>query len=105
MSGGSYNYLCYGIDLEDLISKRGDLREMADRLAELGYAEDAAKETEEPLVFLNQWTVRAEVRMKRLADVWKAVEWWDSSDYGEDDVHEALARYRGESGKAPGISR
>lgn len=105
MSGGSYNYLCYALDLDDLISKRGDLREMADRLAGLGYAEDAAKETEELLVFLNQWSVRAEVRMKRLSDVWKAIEWWDSSDYGEDDVHEALAKYRGEDGQAPGTTR
>jgi hypothetical protein len=98
VSGGSYNYLCHGFDLEDVINKRCDLRAMADRLAGLGYAEDAAKETEELLVLLNQWCVRAEVRMKRLADVWKAVEWWDSSDWGEDEVREALAAYRGEPG-------
>jgi hypothetical protein len=72
---------------------------MADRLAGLGYAEDAAKETEELLVLLSQWNVRADVRLKRLADVWKAVEWWDSCDWGEEHVREALATYRGEPGQ------
>lgn len=99
MSGGSYNYLCHAFDLDDLLERRHSLREMADRLAGLGYAEDAAKETEELLVLLNQWCVRAEVRRNRLADVWKAVEWWDSCDSGEDDVREALAKYRGELGQ------
>lgn len=90
MSGGSYNYLCRAFDLDDLLDRRGSLREMADRLAGLGYAEDAAKETEELLVLLNQWGVRAEVRRNRLAEVWKAVEWWDSCDSGPDGVRKAL---------------
>lgn len=100
MSGGSYNYLCWARDLEDLNGKRDTLREMADRLAGLGYAQDAAAETEELLVMLQQWEVRATVRAARLAEVWKAVEWWDSCDSGEDDVRGALAAYRGEPGQA-----
>jgi hypothetical protein len=98
MSGGSYNYLgviCID-DLEELLGKESELREMADRLAGLGYAEDAARETEELLVLLRQWRIRAEVRVKRLGDVWHAVEWWDSNDYSEDRVKEALAKYRGD---------
>lgn len=98
MSGGRYDYLCYQRDLDDLISREQTLRAMADRLAALGYAEDAAKETEELLVLIRQWKVRAEVRAKRLAGVWKAVEWFDSGDgRGEIDVHEALVKYRGDS--------
>ncbi|MGW5173124.1 hypothetical protein ACWERY_02000 [Streptomyces sp. NPDC004082] len=96
MSGGSYNYLYTAMDLEDLLTRRHSLEEMASRLAGLGYAEDAAKETEELRVLLNQWTIRAEVRLRRLADLWHAVEWWDSHDSGEDGVHEALAKYRGD---------
>jgi hypothetical protein len=95
MSGGSYNYLCYMQDLEDLQSHRHGLEEMASRLAGLGYAQDAARETEELLVLFRQWETRAAVRMHRLADVWHAVEWWDSNDSSEDAVHEALAKYRG----------
>lgn len=96
MSGGSYNYL-FRDDLADLLGKETELREMADRLAGLGYAEDAARETEELLTMLRQWRIRAEVRVRRLSDVWHAVEWWDSSDWGEDKVREAVAAYQGET--------
>lgn len=96
MSGGSYNYLYTAQDLEDLRSRRYDLEEMAARLAGLGYAQDAARETEELLLLYRQWETRASVRMRRLADVWHAVEWWDSNDSGEGEVRQALANYRGE---------
>ncbi|WP_329521188.1 hypothetical protein [Spirillospora sp. NBC_01491] len=100
MSGGSYNYLCWVTHhhplLEKLATMRGDLDDMSTRLAELGYAPDAAAETEELLLLLRQWENRAQARVNRLADVWKAVEWWDSCDWGEDRVHEALAAYRGD---------
>lgn len=94
MSGGSYDYLCWARDLEDLSQKQYSLREMADRLAGLGYAKDAAAETEELLVLLRQWEIRAKTRTERLEAVWKAVEWWDSADWSEARVHEALAAYR-----------
>lgn len=94
MSGGSYNYLCHAGDLDGLWAKRGSLDEMAERLAGLGYARDAALETEELVTLLRQWDVRATARISRLAGVWKAIEWWDSCDYGEDDVRETLAQYR-----------
>lgn len=100
MSGGSYNYLCWAQDLDDINGKRYVLREMADRLAGLGYAQDAAAETEELLVLLQQWEVRAGVRIKRLSDVWHAVEWWDSNDSSEDAVREALVNYRGDRHRA-----
>lgn len=103
MGGGAYNYLVNAMDLEDLCTKRNDLRDMADRLAGLGYAKDAALETEELLVMLRQWEVRAEVRLRRLRDVWHAVEWMDSRDCSEDKVHVALAEYRGEGD--PGAGR
>lgn len=101
MSGGSYDYLCHTWELRDLFkrdenSSGSTLEQMADRLAGLGYAQDAARETQELLVQLRQWTVRAEVRMDRLRDVWKAVEWWDSCDSGEEQLKAALAKYRGE---------
>ena len=99
MSGGSFNYLCHTWDLNGLIDKCGDLEAMASELSGLGYAQDAARETEELVVMLRQWEVRATVRIERLREVWKAVEWWRSCDYGEDRVREALAEYRGESGE------
>lgn len=103
MSGGSYNYLCAAGDLDDLTSHRYDLCEMADRLAGLGYAQDAAAETEELLVLLRQWEIRAGVRLQRLQKIWQAVEWWDSADWSEDKVKAALAEYRADA--TPPISR
>jgi hypothetical protein len=97
VSGGSYNYLCDVWDgLGGLLDKETELEQMADRLAGLGYAEDAARETQELLVQLRQWKIRAQARMDRLAPVWRAVEWRDSGDWGEAAVHEELAKYRGE---------
>lgn len=97
MSGGSFNYLCHTWDLDTLIDKQGDLEAMSQALAGLGYAKDAARETEELLVLLRQWENRATVRLDRLREVWKAMEWWQSCDYSEDTFKEALAEYRGES--------
>lgn len=102
MSGGSFNYLCHSWDLSDIISKQGDLEEMAEALAGLGYAQDAARETEELLVILRQWEVRASVRLDRLREVWKAMEWWRSCDRSEDQFKETLAEYRGEGKGASG---
>lgn len=97
MSGGSYGHLYAVLDLADLTEQRNSLEEMAARLAGLGYAQDAARETEELLVLMRQWETRAHVRLRRLADVWHAVEWWDSGDSSEDRVHRALATYRGDT--------
>ena len=95
MSGGSYNYLCY-TDGDTIWNNIGNLSDMSARLAGLGYADDAARETEELLVMMRQARNRIETRIKRLSDVWRAVEWWDSGDSGEDHVRLALARYRAE---------
>jgi hypothetical protein len=95
MSGGSYNYLCYK-DGHQILEAMGDLEAMSARLAGLGYANDAAAETEDLLVLMRQALNRVGVRMRRLEKVWHAVEWWDSADYGEDQVKEALAEYRKE---------
>ncbi|WP_345150812.1 hypothetical protein, partial [Nonomuraea rubra] len=68
---------------------------MSARLAGLGWAEDAARETEELLVMLRQWQIRSEVRIARLRSVWKAVEWWDSCDWGEDQVRAIVEHFHG----------
>lgn len=96
MSGGSYEYLCWADDLDRLLEKQHHLEAMADRLAGLGYADDAAAETTDLLLTLREWQVRARAHVERLSDVWKAIEWWDSCDWGEERVHEALTAYRGD---------
>jgi hypothetical protein len=83
MSGGSYNYLC-GKDQGSIIDYQDELEKMSNRLAGLGYAVDAAKETEELILIIRQFLNRAGARIDRLSAVWKAVEWWDSWDWGEE---------------------
>jgi len=93
MSGGSYDYLS-SKDVADLLQAQETIQNMADRLAGLGYAQDAAKETQELLLTLRQFDNRISAMQNRLSNVWHAVEWWDSCDSGEDGVKNALEKYR-----------
>jgi len=93
MSGGSYDYICHA-DLDSLLHKQEQVQRMADRLAQLGYAEDAAKETQELLLTLRQFENRINAMQGRLQAVWRSVEWWDSCDTSEDGVNMALDEYR-----------
>lgn len=96
MSGGSYDYLCHK-DADELINSshcQSTIDAMASRLSGLGYAQDAANETEELLLIVRQVQTRLNVRIDRLRGIWRAVEWWDSADSGEDSVKEALQHYR-----------
>lgn len=95
MSGGSYDYL-YIKDAGQLFDYPVQLEAMANRLGGLGYAEDAARDAFDLLAIIRTQNVRIEAARRRLEGVFKAVEWWDSSDWSEDDVKEALAKYRDE---------
>lgn len=82
MSGGSYDYLYF--HAPDLGGRRGQLEAMAERLEGLPYAAKAAAATRRILADLGD---------ESLADVWHAVEWWDSADYGEEQVRDAVSKY------------
>ena len=97
MSGGSHDYLCNAFELWDLISKPEGitrLAEMADDLAELGYAKDAAIETQRILQKIRAMEVQWQVANGRMRGVWKALEWWHSGDRSEECFKEALSKYR-----------
>lgn len=97
MSGGSYNYLyVWADDLGELINRRQDLKDMSERLSGLRWAKDAAIETERILAAIERLEIQLHVRAEPLAAIWRAIEWWDSGDSGEDAVREALAKYRGD---------
>jgi len=93
MSGGSWDYL-YCKDVDELVQRDEMLQGMADRLAGLGYADDVARETQELVLILRQFKNHARVIADRLSPIWRAVEWWDSSDTVEEDFKTALAAYR-----------
>ena len=92
MSGGSYNYLCYDDDLSTLSENRGRLEEMTDRLDGLPYARVAAEQTRRLLMALDLLDARIR-HSKELREVWQAVEWWDSCDYSESQVRDAIRKY------------
>lgn len=95
MSGGSYDYL-YVKDASDLFVNPGELAAMATRLSTLGYADDAAADAHDLLAIVRTQKVRVEAAQSRLYGVFHAVEWWDSGDSGEENVHAELAKYRGQ---------
>lgn len=92
MSGGSYNYLY--AHTGGLEAQRGDIRAMRDRLQELEEqgVPGAARAARETRMVLNHLKL-AEEHAQALSEVWRAVEWRDSGDYGDDQVNEALAEY------------
>jgi hypothetical protein len=91
MSGGSYDYLCFS----EFAEAPEPLRRMAERLAGLPYAAKAAADTAGIVDMLGEAARRAE----RLNDVWHAIEWWDSGDYGEDEARKVLAAYEAPTGQ------
>lgn len=110
MSGGSYNYIYYWVEegVEELVERRKDVKAMLQRLQGLKYASNVAKETEivlEDLNVLEQMQAqlelqlvpikaRIEARARNLAQVWQAVEWWNSHDWSEQKVKSAIAQFQ-----------
>lgn len=92
MSGGSYDYLCYDDDLATLAENRTRLEEMAERLEGLPWARVPAEQTRRLVYALDILDSRIR-NATELRDVWHAVEWWDSCDYGEYQVREAVRKY------------
>ncbi|MEV4033408.1 hypothetical protein [Streptomyces umbrinus] len=104
MSGGSYNYL--HTHAGGLEAQRGEIEEMRDRLDGLASdglpgAAEAASQTRAILQHFDQ----AEELAQGLSGVWRAVEWWDSCDGGEDDVREALTEMLAKAGGPDGGER
>lgn len=111
MSGGSYNYLTTAADvygIGGLLQRQEDLRNMAHRLD--GVCPEAAAETR---LFVEGGTVEQQAasifhgidaHLARLQPLWKAVEWRDSNDWGEDRLLEAIAAYRA-LGPSPEVYR
>lgn len=92
MSGGSFNYLCRA-DAADLFSRTEDLARMADSMTRRGMP-DAAAEVEYIAADMAAFLRRTEVRLQRLHDLMRAIEWHESGDYGPEQVAEELERYR-----------
>lgn len=100
MSGGSYNYLCFA-DAGDVLQRRSTLAEMADRLDEL--CPEAAAETRALFDGPRSLYAELEARLARLTDLWQAVEWRDSSDWTDQQVAEAVEKFRAQGHAAAAL--
>ena len=94
MIGGSWNYL-YSKEIDDLMqySNIELLEEMSDYLNQNGY-EDVAKDTRRLVEYIKSAKIRVETLFEMLSPVFKAVEWFDSGDWGEETLNNEILKYR-----------
>lgn len=94
MSGGSLNYL-YCQEAEELFS--------LNRIDDMEYAEcylidrgdlDIAKDIRRLIEYVLSVRNRVEVLQEQLRNVFHAIEWRISADYGDSDLEEELEKYR-----------
>jgi len=93
MSGGSFNYLYCKENIDDLLYHTDDLDNMREALIKYGY-EDIAKDTQRLIEYIKSAEVRVTVLAKKLQGVFKAVEYYESSDWGKDTMLKKLEEYR-----------
>lgn len=98
MSGGSFNYLYIAYNLDAMVDKRVHLIEMHRAIKVLDETEFpgaalAANETQKLIDALSDAEMAVANASMQLRDVWHAVEWWHSNDYGPDQVAEELSEF------------
>ena len=94
MSGGSWDYL-YCKDVDELMNGSAIelLQDMSDRLVALGYT-DVAEDTQRLTEYIKSANIRIETLFEMLSPVFKAVEWFDSGDYGKETLNNEVLKYR-----------
>lgn len=88
MSGGSFDYL-YIKETHQVVEMRDDVERMQKELERLNHW-DAARRTADVLQYIQ--AIRNV--QEDIADVWQAVEWCCSSDWGPDQVETAVEKWR-----------
>ena len=94
MSGGSLDYL-YRAEAIELFDREADMAQAAEVFENLGHS-DAAREIELFHTTLRNCVKWAEVKGKRLRDLWEVAERYLSCDDGPDEVRKAVHIWRGE---------
>ena len=92
MSGGSFNYLCYA-EPNELINKIDDMTAIEEELIKRGFT-DVAKDTRRLIEYILSANNKISVLFENLNDVFRAVEWRESRDIGEDDLLREIEKYR-----------
>lgn len=89
MSGGSFNYVCFKMESEEIFSALPDLRNMEEYLR-ARQKHDAADEVLKFILALETARRRLDVMSKRIQDILYAAEWWASGDWNEDGLDKAM---------------
>ena len=92
MSGGSLSYL-YNKQFPDVCNYIGEMKKVEKELISQGYT-DIARDVRRLIEYCLTAENRISVLFDNLSDVFHAVEWYYSSDYGEGRLIEELDRYR-----------
>lgn len=94
MSGGSLSYLfCKEVDELFLQSNIENMEHAERYLLRAGY-KDIAKDVRRLIEYVESAKNRIGVLHEELSDVFHAIEWCMSGDYGKDSMIKALERYR-----------
>ena len=70
-----------------------DVEDMVDRLNSAGF-KDVAKDTQRLVEYIKSASIRIETLFETLSPVFKAVEWFDSGDWGEETLNNEILKYR-----------
>lgn len=92
MSGGSLNYL-YCKEPSQLFFYIEDIEQVEAFLMQKGYA-DIARDVRRLIEYIKSAENRIGVLSDQLNDVFHAVEWYISADYGPDTLADKLEKYR-----------
>lgn len=92
MSGGSLNYLCYK-ETEELFHYISEMEEVEQVLIGQG-AQDIARDVRRLIEYVKSAEVRIGVLSEQLNDIFHAVEWYLSADYGKDDLLKHIEQYQ-----------
>jgi hypothetical protein len=88
MSGGSYNYFYWNLTLS--YERVEGLIDMLARLEDLAPNHPATGATRDLVALLTDEGVEHSAKLDSLLELWHAVEWVDSGDWGENQLQEAL---------------
>lgn len=92
MSGGSYDYL-YCKEPAEMFEKVLYIDDMAATLTKLNYL-DVARDMTRLSEYIKTAYNRIEVLSEQLKPVMKAVEYYEDCDFSEENVKEAVEKYR-----------
>lgn len=104
MSGGSLGYL-YNREPHELFeaTQVQHMEEAAAEAYNAGY-KDIAMDIYRLVEYVNSANIRVAVLAEQLEEVFHAIEWRLSADYGDDDLRKALEAYRaGKGGQRNGV--